>query len=311
MLRSNFVYNGKSLSDFQMKMYDPDADPQGVERTIDKAAQNSAREVPNHYTTYRNGVLQHNMLVIKDPDLFESSNDLRLTEKEVHRIKSWLFSTTLPAELILPQDDEEIDVRYFGVFTNVQYFMPVRKTCFGLQLTFTCNAPYGFSPVISQQFNIVGDHVNGEYTASIGQFDRMMLPKIVIKASDGNVFNGETLKLINDSDDGHHMQITLVAGFHTIIIDCQSKVFTGVKTVDNVDVETPLTLTALGIELFGTSIDNGRSFQLLNLYGDLYWLTVLPGDNALKFETTVPDGESFRNYTVEIQTRQIIEAGGF
>lgn len=311
MLRSNFKYNGRSLADFGMKMYDPDADPQGVERTIDKAAQNSAREVPNHYATYRNGVLQHNMLIIKDPDLYESSNDLRLTEKEVHRIKSWLFSTTLPTELILPQDDEEIDVRYFGVFTNVQYFMPVRKTCFGLQLTFTCNAPYGFSPVTSKRYHINTTDVNGDYLNNVVQFAKMTPPKIIIQAASGNTFAGEILTLTNHKDSDRHMDIKLPNGLDRVTIDCQTKVAIGRTTDGNTVTESPLTLSDLGLELFGTDTDNTRSFQLLNLYGNLYWLSLLHGSNPLEFETSVPDGGTFHAYTVEIQTRYIIEAGGF
>lgn len=311
MLRSNFKYNGKSLSDFQMKMYDPDADPQSVPRTIDKAAQNSAREVPNHYTTYRNDVLVHHFLIIKDPELYGSSHDLRLTDRDIHTLKSWLFSTTTPTELIVPIDDEEIDVSYFGVFTDVQYFMPVRKSCYGLQLTFTCNAPYGFSPLMSKRFNITSSDVSGEYQTNAVQFAKMTPPTLIIKASSGNTFAGETLEVTNRDDEGRSMTITLPNGLHTVKVDCQSKIMTGIKTVSNADVETPLTLAELGVELFGTSIDNDRSFQLLNLYGDLYWLNLLHGNNTLQFETTVPTNGTFHSYAVEIQTRHIIEAGGF
>lgn len=304
MLRSNFKYNGRSLADFGMKMYDPDADPQGVERTINKAEQNSAREVPNHYATYRNGVLQHNMLIIKDPDLHESSNDLRLTEKEVHRIKSWLFSTTLPTELILPQDDEEIDVRYFGVFTDVQYFMPVRKTCFGLQLTFTCNAPYGFSPVTSKRFYINSADVLGDYLNNAVEFAKMIPPTIIIEAGAGNVFHDEVLHLTNKHDGDNTMHVKLPEGMDRIVLDCRTKIVTG--RTDGVD--RPLTLEDIGVELFNVNVDDTKSFQLFNLYGNLYWLSLNNGSNALRFVT---DTDTFAPYTIEIQTRYIMEAGGF
>ena len=285
-------------------MYDPDADPQGVERTIDKAAQNSAREVPNHYATYRNGVLQHNMLIIKDPDLHESSNDLRLTEKEAHRIKSWLFSTTLPTELILPQDDEEIDVRYFGVFTNVQYFMPVRKTCFGLQLTFTCNAPYGFSSVTSKRFYINSADVLGDYLNNAVEFAKMIPPTIIIEAGAGNVFHDEILHLTNKHDGCNTMHVKLPEGMDRVVLDCRTKIVTG--RTDGVD--RPLTLEDIGVELFNANVDDTKSFQLFNLYGNLYWLSLNNGSNALHFVT---DSDAFAPYTIEIQTRYIMEAGGF
>lgn len=307
MLRSNFKYNGRSLADFGMKMYDPDADPQGVERTIDKAAQNSAREVPNHYATYRNGVLQHNMLIIKDPDLHESSNDLRLTEKEVHRIKSWLFSTTLPTELILPQDDEEIDVRYFGVFTNVQYFMPVRKTCFGLQLTFTCNAPYGFSPVTSKRFYLNSTEVLGDYLNSAVEFAKMIPPTIVVGLQGDGTFSGETLTITNKHDGNRSMTLTLPEGMDRITVNCDNKMALGRTTTGGVSTEHPLTLHELGIAAFDSENTEEQSFQVVRLIDTLYWLQLQHGSNALTF--TVDD---YANpLYVEIQTRYIIEAGGF
>jgi len=309
LLRSNFKYNGKWLSEFSMKMYDPDTDPQGVTRTIDKATQNAAREVPNHYTTYRNDVLTHHFLIIKDPDLFSSSYDLRLTEKDIHILKSWLFSTTLPAELILPMDDEEINISYFGVFTEVQYFMPVQKTCFGLQLTFTCNAPYGFSPLTSKRYYITGSDVSGDYLNNAVQFAKMTPPKIIIQAEVGQTFQDEVLTLTNHRDHHKSMTIKLPAGLECITIDCQTKVTIGKRTINSEIVESALTLTDLGLQLFDVDTDNLRSFQLLQLYGNLYWLNLQNGSNALQFVT-----QGFREqnqYTVEIQTRYIIEAGGF
>lgn len=307
MLRSNFKYNGRSLSDFGMKMYDPDADPQGVERTIDKAAQTSAREVPNHYATYRNGVLQHNMLIIKDPDLYESSNDLRLTEKEVHRIKSWLFSTTLPTELILPQDDEEIDVRYFGVFTNVQYFMPVRKTCFGLQLTFTCNAPYGFSPVTSKRFYLNSTEVLGDYLNSAVEFAKMIPPTIVVGLQSDGTFTGEKLTITNKHDGNRSMTLLLPEGMDRITVNCDNKMVLGRTTSEGASVEHPLTLHELGIAAFDAENTEDQSFQVVRLVDTLYWLQLQHGSNALTFTI-----ENYANpLYVEIQTRYIIEAGGF
>ena len=311
MLRSNFKYNGKSLSDFGMKMYDADQDPQGVARKIDKAAQTSAREVPNHYATYRDAVLVHHFLIIKDPDLYESSFDLRLTDKDIHILKSWLFSTTMPTELILPIDDEEIQVSYFGVFTDVEYFIPVQKSCFGLALTFTCNAPYGFSPVTSKRFYINSTEVLGDYLNSAVEFAKMIPPKIIIQASSGSTFSGETLTLINHKDSDRHMDIRLPNGLDRVTIDCQTKVAMGRTTNNGVTTELPLTLSDLGLELFSVDTDDTRSFQLLNLYGNMYWLCLLHGSNPLEFVTSVPDGGTFHNYTVEIQTRYILEAGGF
>lgn len=307
MLRSNFKYNGKSLSDYQMKMYDADADPQGVVRTIDKASQNAAREVANQYATYRNDVLTHHFLIIKDPELYASSYDLRLTDKDIHALKSWLFSTSTPTELILPVDDEEIEVSYFGVFTDVQYYVPVAKSCFGLQLTFTCNAPYGFSPITSKRYNITGADITGDYLNNVVQFTNMVPPTIVIHASADQTFRNEVLTIINHNDGDKEMHIMLPSGMNRITIDCQTKVITGSTPQPDGFNEIPLTLNDIGIQLFEEVSDSTDAFQLLNLYGNLYWLNLIRGSNMLQFQTT-----HFENaYTVEICTRYIIEAGGF
>jgi len=307
LLRSNFKYNGKSLSDFNMKMYDADEDPQGVSRTIEKAEPNAAREVPNHYTTYRNDVLTHHFLIIKDPEFYGSSADLRLTDKDIHILKSWLFSTTTPTELILPMDDEEIVVSYFGVFTDVQYFVPVQKSCYGLQLTFTCNAPYGFSPVTSKRFYITSASVDGDYLNNAVQFAKMTPPKIIIQASNGNTFVGETLTLVNHKDSDKQMVIKLPNGLDRVTIDCQTKIAMGRTTSNGTSTESPLTLSDLGLQLFGVDDDSVRSFQAIDVYRNLYWLSLQHGSNALHFITTGFTHE----YSVEIQTRYIIEAGGF
>lgn len=306
MLRSDFKYNGKSLSDFQMKMYDPDEDPHGVARTIEKSQPNAAREIPNHYTTFRSDVLVHHFLIIKDPEFYGDSNNLRLTDKEIHRLKSWLFSTKVPTELILPMDDEEINVSYFGVFTDVQYFVPVQKSCYGLKLTFTCNAPYGFSPVTSKRFWINSASVTGDFVNNVVEFADMLPPTIVIRATDSEAFDGEQLVLQNKNDGDKEMRITLTSGLHRIDIDCSTKIITGYYMENDVEKTRALTLADIGLELYEAQQDNTRSFQLINTYG-MYWLKLVPGSNVLQFTT---DGFAAR-YSVEVRTRYIIEAGGF
>lgn len=306
MLRSNFKYNGKSLSDFQMKMYDADEDPQGVARTIEKSQPNAARERPNHYTTFRNDVLVHHFLIIKDPDFYGDPYKLRLTDKDIHRLKSWLFSTKTPTELILPMDDEEIDVSYFGVFTDVQYYVPVQKSCYGLKLTFTCNAPYGFSPVTSKRFWINGATVAGDFINNTVEFADMLPPTIVIRANDGATFSGEQLVLQNKNDGNKEMKINLVTGLHRIDIDCDTKVTTGYYMDDGTERTRTLTLADLGLELYEAQQDNTRSFQLINTYG-IYWLKLTRGSNVLQFTTS----DYSAPYSVEVRTRYIIEAGGF
>lgn len=314
MLRSDFKYNGKSLSDFGMKMYDADQDPQGVVRKIDKAMPTSAREVANHYSTYRDAVLEHHFLIIKDPEQHESPYDLKLTDKDMHILKSWLFSTTVPAELIIPMDDEEIDVSYFGVFTDVEYFIPARKTCFGLALTFTCNAPYGFSPVTSKRFLVREADTAGDFVNNIVEFAQMIAPTIIIKTDDGQPFSGETLELTNQNDGGKTMHIKLKDGYHRFEIDGRTKITTGFYMSDGVEKSKALTLYDIGANLFVATQDdyNEKNFQLIDTVS-LYWLSLVPGSNVMVFKTTPPENSSaaFHDYSVEIRTRYIIEAGGF
>jgi hypothetical protein len=207
-------------------------------------------------------------------------------------------------------DDEEIVVSYFGVFTDVQYFVPVQKSCYGLKLTFTCNAPYGFSPVTSKRFWINAADTQGDFVNNIVEFANMIPPTIVIRANPGMSFAGETLALTNQHDGGNTMNITLKSGCHRIDIDCRTKIATGYYMDGQTEKTQILTLTDLGVNLYQAEQDNTRDFHLIDTYS-LYWLSLVPGSNVLHFETTPADGQQFNGYSVEIRTRYIIEAGGF
>ena len=305
MLRENFKYNGHWLSDFSMKMYDADNAPQWVTRTVDKSTLNPAREIPYHFTTHYDDVLRLDFLVIRDPSLYESSYDLRLTDRDIHRLRSWLEYPQQPIELVTTEDEEQMDVCYFGLFTSVQPFI-VATQCYGLQLTFTCNAPYGFSPLTAKRYELaaasgenastlVGDFLN----SSISGAD-MLAPTMVVYPVDKNAdLQSGDCTIYNKATD-RTMELTIPSGYRKLTIDCGKRTVIADKVVDGMKTQIALPLTA--VNMGGSGSFFGDETEVFTVE----FLKLLPGSNLMTFTSTV--GQSI---VVEIQTRYILKAGGF
>lgn len=311
MLRTDFKYNGHWLSDFQMKMFDTDNEPQWVTRTIERSEQTPAREIPMHFTTRYDDVLKHEFLIIRDPDLYASPYDLRLTDKDIHQLRSWLEYPKKPMELVTTEDDEQIDVCYFGVFTSVQPFS-VGKECFGLRLYFTCNAPYGFSPAMAKRYELAAAAANsstslsGDYLNNAAQYADMT-PAIIriYPLAKGTTFPAATathnnVVNIHNSATNEEMMVTLPEGFHKLELSCEHKTAVGIMVSGNTETRTALTLKYAG--LTGAPGFFGDLTQVFSAT----FLRLVPGDNMLTF-----NNRSSIDLVVEIETRYIIKGGGF
>ena len=311
MLRTDFKYNGHWLSDFQMKMYDTDSDPVWISRVVDRSAQTAYREIPTHFTTHYDDVLKHEFLIIRDPDLYDSSCDLRLTDKDIHQLRSWLEYPKQPMELVTTEDDEQMDVCYFGLFTSIQPFV-VRKQCFGLRLSFTCNAPYGFSPATAKRYEVAAAQ-NGSATSLTGDFLNNsvqyadMLPatiRIYPKAKNttfAQVANDIDSQLNIDNDaTGDNMMLFLPAGYVRMELSCEHKSVTGISLENGQEVRKALTLAQAGFTTAGWFFGD-----LTQVYHSRF-LHLNPGDNRLTFTN-----HTAQDLIVEIETRYIIKGGGF
>ena len=194
MIGEDFHYNNFWLSDYGMKMYDPEDTQQFIGREIDKSGLSPLRKVPSHYSVHYANVLTLSFLILKDTDICMKQEDYQLTGEEIHALRSWLESPDTPDPLLVLPYDGGDDVYYFGIFTDIQPFIAAHECC-GLYLTFTCNAPFGFSSVISNTYKInsfVGDVEGSFQNASAEQRDYL---KPEIRIFSEAAFNG-TEKII-------------------------------------------------------------------------------------------------------------------
>lgn len=296
MLRSDFTYNGRALSDFYMKMYDPDEQPSMPSRTIEKSEIGTARQRPQHYGAYFSDVKPHHFRLIHDPEHYESSYAMRLTDREIDEVISWLMQPEYPEDLVVATDDETISVIYRGLFTDVKYFV-VGEDCYGLDMTFTCDAPYGYSPLISKRFKVQSATAGGIFTNDLLPRAEFLAPTIMVTNA-GTAFHDESLTITNVTDKEQSLTITLPDGYYALRIDCEHR---RISAFDEHQAETVLRLSDLGLSVAPDDLSHEvQSFVL-------YWPRLLRSDNRFEFVTDMVNPD----LTIEIQTRHIIHAGGF
>ena len=159
MIGSDFTYNSKKLSDLNLKMYDPENKQQWVSREISKSEANINRQKSTFYGIKYSDTLPLNFLIMKDYDKGYTQSEMRFTEDEINNVLSWLTSAKTPKELTV-FDGTQSATHYFGVFSDAQPYI-LMEDCYGIYLTFTCNAPCGFSDT-----NTVNCTLNASGTAT-------------------------------------------------------------------------------------------------------------------------------------------------
>lgn len=296
MVGNDFYYDGHWLSEFGMKVYDPEDTQQFVSRDIDKSDISTLRPIPNHYSAHYSDVLTLSFLIIKDDeDEPLTQEETKLDGEEISYIRAWLESPKIPCEFTSPTEEDVIATTYFGLFTSIQPYL-INHECFGMYLTFTCNAPYGFSDVYSKTFNMQGNvTVSGYFANYSAEHNEYLKPTIIIKSADTFV-SGETIRIENVSDNNKYMLLAIPEGLSSITIDCQKKCITD----NNGNI---LSLSDVGLTL---PISSDYNYVSAELY-TFYWLRLLPDRNNLAF--TCNENSTIR--TVTISSRYIIKSGGF
>lgn len=296
MVGNDFYFDGHWLSEFGMRVYDPEDSQQFVSREIDKADITPLRPVPNHYSARYSDVITLFFLIVRDEeDEFLTQEESKLDGEVISYIRSWLESPKTPTHFISPTENDVVTTNYFGIFSNIQPYL-IGQECFGLYLTFTCNAPYGFSDVYSKTFSMQsGLTVSGYFSNYSAEYDDYLKPIIIIKA--GTTFgSNDTIKIQNVTDNNKFMLLKVPEGKSSITIDCEKK-----SIVDNEG--NILSLSDVGLSL---PISDEYNFISAEMYS-FYWLRLLPNKNNLLF--TCEEYTTVR--TVTISARYIIKSGGF
>lgn len=143
---TDFIYNNQSLSSFKFKVvsFENSSElPLGLERTVEKSQKNRFRLDSNIYSVIYSNDLEFKISIMKDPCTFIDADDQKITEMELRTITKWLTSTSVPKWLEKKNGTEIDDIRYNGIFTNIEPFF--LGELYGLTLTFSCTSSFGYT----------------------------------------------------------------------------------------------------------------------------------------------------------------------
>lgn len=268
MIGDDFYYAGEALSSYGLVMADSETDSRFAGRTINRSEMTPIRSIPNYYSVQYSDVLVLSFLVIKDPCVDESEETSVLTDSDIFETRSWLESPKEPAELRI-YGDETIEVVYYGLFTDIQPYTSGGQ-CYGLNLTFTCNAPYGFTPVETT----VIDSFDSEFILFNPSAEKReyLYPLIRVSMADTS---GGAIALTNVTDNNSAMSFTVPSGIQYLYIDTKQKI---VYDDDN-------TLIAIGDVFELTSESSNYSLLQSDAY-TINWLGLVYGNNSISVSVT-------------------------
>lgn len=222
MIGDDFSYGDFWLSDFNMSMLSPEESQQFVGRNIEKSEITSLRAKPLHYgATYADTLILHFLIVKTEGICGTEQEQLIMKDSEIHDLRRWLESPKLPVHMEVSLSGEhDIITHYFGLFTDVQPYM-IGSHCCGLNLTFTCDSPYGYSGINSTTYKInkLTSVVSGTYINGSAELNEYLMPTIEI-VSTSTFGSNEKITITNTTDGGKKMILNLPAGKKKLIIDC-------------------------------------------------------------------------------------------
>ena len=272
---------------------DPEEDIQLVGRNVERGEITSVRPVPNYYGVSYSDVLILFFRIMKTDGICGNDEDLLMNNFEIHSIRSWLESPKKNLELKLYIEGRDFGENFFGLFTEIQPVL-LNGKCYGLDLTFTCDSPYGYSDEHVETCYIDGtsDDVTCTFYNGSAEWNEYQYPVITIYSSD--VFgDNETVSIINETDN-KTTTITLPPEIDKLIIDAKK------KTITDGDGNL-LSMNDIGVN------------PLYNEYGymsmdtiSFNWPQFLYGDNDLIIRSS--SGNSIDR--IEISARDIIKSGG-
>lgn len=286
----NFIFDGQQLADYECVLYAPSDSQQFIGKNIEKS---SDRAVSKFFKVQYSDTLKLSFLIGKDHCKHPKDEDFKLSGDDVHYLRSWLESPTHVSELIVKQnDDDSICTHYYGVFSDIQPY-EIAGECYGLYLTFTCNAPYGFTDEYKyvcypqSETSLIVSNLSSEKHS-------YYKPTITITSS--SAFGNESISIANENDSDNTMRITLPSGKSVISIDCEKEIV--YDSDGNI-----LPLSAIGVT---SPIADSYNFLSANAF-IFYWLRLVPNVNKL----TILPSTATTVSKVEITARYPVKSGGY
>ena len=296
MVGTDFHYDNHALSDYGLMLVASEEDQRFVTRSIISTEQSAKRPEIFIFKTKYEDTLVLNFSIFKNSCKLSEQSDYQFTQTELREVRRWLESPKTPKELIIKNTSKKEDeiISYFGLFTEVQPYL-VGANCYGLNLAFKCNAPYGYSAPITQVFecpkSITYSH---KYACPNDEKYEFVYPVIKLYLN-SSVSNKGTITIKNITDNNNSLTIKLPNTSY-ITIDCKK------KQILNADGNV-IRLCDLGFstdEIFDySSIFNGSL--------SVYWPRLAYGENEYQFTVSVLNSVT----KIEMTTRFIRKVDGF
>lgn len=196
----SFTYNGFSTIDKNLILCaDSGADSISLlpDREMVMGNTNYLRNETFGISSKYSDVLSLEIMLIKDPQIYDCQHVQAFTRSELREITSWLTSPNIPMLLEFEdceENDDGVPVDFFGNFTNVTSF--TAGNLYGIKATFQCNAPWGYtkeqiySSTISGSGNLTINNTSDDWESSV-------YPYIILSDT-----QNETVVIENKTDNG-------------------------------------------------------------------------------------------------------------
>lgn len=232
MTGEDFIYESSWLSSHGMMMSSPEESATFSTREVLRSEFTSLRSIPDHYgTSYAEPQVFYFRILKKAGICGGDQDDLRMTGAEIHEIRSWLESPKKPAALIITEEEEvlpESYTTYYGLFTSVQPYTEDDE-CFGLDLEFTCDSPYGYSAEHTTNISFTNGWGQGTFTNLSCEREECLYPIITVYSS-SKFGSNEHINIRNATDIGTTNNLVTVSefdrstmvsepGYETVIVD--------------------------------------------------------------------------------------------
>ena len=255
-IAKSFTYcNKNTLEDFGLDMVLTNNNKEinlALSREVLKGNTTKFRDATNHLGAKFSEVLSFPITLIKRSKT-GNQEELKWSRQDIREITSWLTSVEIPQLLEFQYkttNEEEID--YFGLFTDITTYS-LDSVVYGIELTFTCSSPFGYTKENVYRFNIDSSK---EINNTSDKWNDYVYPKIeIIPNSTGNI------TITNVTDEKRSITLN-VKNQNNVYIDCRNNI-----VYDEAGV---LSLSDLGI-----TVDD---------LDTLYWLRFVSGKNRIEVE---------------------------
>lgn len=203
MYATNFEYDGRKLSDFKFVVCDFNSSDgannvsSGAKITFNTVPFSAGKRYGLTSIQY-DECIEANFDICKDPDLWD---DMEISDTEYRSLIKWLNRKKFLKFKVIDDDKPNIDIRYYKASFNIEQ-IKIHEKLYGLSLTMTTNAPFGF-----------GEEYNHEWTVTGGSYSAGTKATISSIAEDhsSNVVNnaGFTIKDTSDEIGSIYPDITI------------------------------------------------------------------------------------------------------